>query len=102
MSSTIENLATRFGSGRAVKRVEDASLLVGKGQFVDNVLVADQAHVAFLRSPYAHARILSVDASAALAMPGVVAVFSGADLVQAGVKSLSQPLPFPRPDGKPG
>ena len=98
-SNTIENLATRFGSGRAVKRVEDASLLVGKGLFVDNVLVAEQAHVAFLRSPYAHARIVAVDVAAAEAMPGVLAVYTGARLVAAGVKPMPGPAGFKRADG---
>ncbi len=89
MSSTIENLATRFGSGRAVRRVEDASLLVGKGRFVDNVLVAEQAHVAFLRSPYAHARITAIETAAAAALrhDGVWAVITGED-----VRKLSDPF----------
>ena len=47
--STTENHAQRFGSGQAVKRVEDAALLVGRGQFTDNVLLPDQAHIALDR-----------------------------------------------------
>ena len=63
---TISNPAAgRFGSGRAVKRVEDAALLAGKGLFVDNVAVDGQSYIAFQRSPYAHARIVSIDADAA-------------------------------------
>lgn len=100
MSST-ENHAVRFGSGQAVKRVEDASLLVGKGQFTDNVSVADPTYIAFLRSPYAHARILSIDVSAAAAMPGVLAVYTGAQLADAGVKAMPPPAGFQRADGKP-
>ncbi|MES2634794.1 MAG: xanthine dehydrogenase family protein molybdopterin-binding subunit [Pseudomonadota bacterium] len=100
MSAPIE--ATRFGSGKTVRRIEDPALVTGKGRYTDDITLPNQAHIAFVRSPYAHARINSVDTRAAADMPGVVAVFSGADLVQAGVKPLSQPLPFPRPDGKPG
>ncbi len=99
--STTENHAVRFGSGQAVKRVEDASLLVGQGQFTDNVLVADQTYIAFLRSPYAHARIASIDVSAAAAMPGVLAVYTGAQLADAGVKAMPPPAGFQRADRTP-
>jgi carbon-monoxide dehydrogenase large subunit len=59
-SSVAGSSAGRFGSGRAVKRVEDAALLAGHGQFVDNVAVDGQCHVAFQRSPHAHARIVAI------------------------------------------
>ena len=103
MSTTTvnENHAVRFGSGQAVKRVEDALLLVGKGQFTDNVLVANQAHIAFLRSPYAHARIKSIDVSGATAMPDVLAVYTGAQLAEAGVKAMAPPAGFQRAGGLP-
>ena len=99
--STPENHAARFGSGQAVKRVEDATLLVGQGQFADNVRVADQTHIAFLRSPYAHARIRSIDVSAAAATPDVLAVYTGAQLAAAGVKPMPGPAGFQRADGTP-
>jgi carbon-monoxide dehydrogenase large subunit len=91
----------RFGSGQAVKRVEDASLLVGRGQFADNVPVEGAVHIAFLRSPYAHARVVSVDVTAAASMPGVLAVYSGAQLVAAGVKPMPIVAGFVRADGGP-
>jgi carbon-monoxide dehydrogenase large subunit len=94
--------AGRYGSGHTVRRVEDPALVAGRGRFTDDVALPGQTHIVFIRSPYAHARIASIDVSGALASPGVVAAFTGADLVKAGVKSLTQPLPFPRPDGKPG
>lgn len=94
--------ASRFGSGQTVRRIEDPALVAGRGQFTDDVSLPGQTHMIFVRSPYAHARIVSVDVGSALAMPGVLATFSGADLVQGGVKAISAPLPFPRPDGKPG
>ena len=66
--------------GRRVKRNEDPRLLTGQGLFVDDVHLPGMLHVAFLRSPYAHARIASIDVSAALQREGVIAVFTAADL----------------------
>ncbi len=92
----------RFGSGREVRRIEDAGLLAGAGRFTDDVSLPGQTYVSFLRSPHAHARIVSIDATAAASMPGVVAVLTGADLVAAGVKPLPVEPMFQRPDGSPG
>jgi aerobic carbon-monoxide dehydrogenase large subunit len=91
----------RFGSGQAVRRLEDQSLLIGAGCFADDVTPPDCAHVAFLRSPHPHARIASIDTGAAKAMPGVVAVFTGEDLVRAGVKPIPNSPDFKRADGSP-
>jgi carbon-monoxide dehydrogenase large subunit len=91
----------RFGSGQSVRRMEDDALLVGAGQFTADVMPQGQAQLVFLRSPYPHARILSVNKGDAESMPGVLAVVSGADLAGNGVK----PIPgggFQRADGKPG
>ncbi|HMA35123.1 MAG TPA: xanthine dehydrogenase family protein molybdopterin-binding subunit [Chloroflexia bacterium] len=66
--------------GARVKRNEDPRLLTGRAQFVDDVHLPDLAHVAFKRSDYAHARLLNVDVAAARAMPGVIAVYTAADL----------------------
>ena len=93
--------ATRFGSGQAVRRVEDPALVQGRGQFADDVSLPGQTWLAFLRSDRAHARILGVDTAAAAAMPGVVAVFTGADLAAAGVKPIALPPGFKWPDGSP-
>src|SRR5688500_2191800 len=65
--------------GRPVPVKEDARLVAGRGRFLDDVAPARGLHVAMLRSPHAHARIVSIDASAALALPGVAAVVTGAD-----------------------
>ena len=89
----------RFGSGQKVRRVEDQALLEGAGQFTDDVAPAGVTHLVFLRSPHAHAKILSVDTAPALAIPGVIAVTTGADLLAAGVKPLVTAMPFKRPDG---
>ncbi len=66
--------------GARVTRLEDASLLTGNGRFVDDILVANALAASFVRSPYAHARVRSIDTAAALAVPGVVAVLTAADL----------------------
>jgi len=65
--------------GRARRRKEDARLLTGRTQWTDNLRPPGTLHVAFLRSPMAHARVTRVDVAGARAMPGVVAAFSGAD-----------------------
>ena len=66
--------------GRRMPRREDAELLTGRGRFIGDLGRPGMVHAVFLRSPYPHARILSVDTSRALAMPGVHAVLTGADL----------------------
>jgi aerobic carbon-monoxide dehydrogenase large subunit len=91
----------RFGSGRSVPRVEDDALLKGQGVFADDVSVAGQLVVHFLRSPHPHARIAALDVEAARAMPGVIRVVTGADLVAAGVKPLPNSSDFKRIDGRP-
>jgi aerobic carbon-monoxide dehydrogenase large subunit len=63
--------------GTPVKRREDPKLMTGSAQFIDDIHLPETLHLAVVRSPYAHARILSIDSSAAEAMPGVVAVLTG-------------------------
>src|SRR5260370_34781753 len=65
--------------GRPRLRKEDARLVTGKTTWTDNLVLPGMLHMAFVRSPYAHAKITSVDVSAARQLPGVVAAFSGAD-----------------------
>jgi aerobic carbon-monoxide dehydrogenase large subunit len=93
--------AGRFGSGQAVRRIEDDALLAGHGRYTDDIRVDGQAQVAFSRSPYPHARILSIDTAAAAAMPGVRLVVTGADLVAAGIDALPGAAGFVRADGSP-
>jgi aerobic carbon-monoxide dehydrogenase large subunit len=66
--------------GQPVKRFEDPKLVTGHGSFVDDITLPDMLHAAVLRSPYAHARIRSVDVSSARNLPGVVAILSGSDI----------------------
>jgi carbon-monoxide dehydrogenase large subunit len=73
------------GIGQPVRRKEDFRLLTGRGRFADDVLPPGAAHAVLARSPHAHARIAAIDKRAALAMPGVLAVLSGADYVAEGL-----------------
>ena len=68
------------GIGAAVRRKEDQRFVTGKGHYTDDVNRPGQCHAYFLRSPHAHARIKSIDSKAAAAMPGVLAVLTGAEL----------------------
>ena len=73
------------GYGKSVRRKEDPRFLQGKGTYIDDVVLPDMLHMDIVRSPYAHARILKIDPSAALATPGVLAVITGKDLEAAGL-----------------
>ncbi|MEY2687057.1 MAG: hypothetical protein RL375_1255, partial [Pseudomonadota bacterium] len=104
MNSTVTpptGVATRFGSGQAVRRIEDPALITGQGCYTDDLRPAGLVHLVFVRSTHAHARLLSIDTSAALASPGVLAVYTGEQLQQAGVKPMTTAVPFRRPDGTP-
>ena len=72
----------QFGIGQPVRRVEDRRFITGHGNYVDDISRLRQAHAFMLRSPHAHARITGIDAAAALAAPGVIAVFTGEDLAR--------------------
>src|SRR6476646_10315356 len=78
--------------GKPIKRTEDPRFITGEGNYLDDIKLASMTHLAILRSPYAHANIRSVDISAAKAMPGVLAVFVGADIPW-------NPLPMAWPAG---
>src|SRR5665213_1790779 len=85
--------------GQSVLRKEDARFLTGSGQYTDDVTLLRQTHAVFVRSPHAHAKIRSVDTSAAKAAPGVLAVFTAADLT--GVNGLPCGWLITGTDGKP-
>ena len=72
------------GMGHRMKRKEDPRFIQGKGNYVDDVKLPRMVHMDIVRSPYAHAKILKIDASEALKMPGVLAVITGEDLRKAG------------------
>ena len=88
-----------FGKAQYIKRVEDDRLLTGTGGFTDNLSRPNQAHVVLVRSPHAHAKILKIDASAAKKAPGVVAVYTWADMEKEGVGNFAFPAMFPAADG---
>jgi carbon-monoxide dehydrogenase large subunit len=78
--------------GSPVKRTEDPRFITGKGRYLDDIKLQGMVHMAILRSPYAHAKITSIDTSAAKARPGVIAVIVGADIPY-------NPLPMAWPAG---
>jgi len=79
-------MATARLFGASIKRREDPRFITGKGNYTDDVKLPGMTYAAFVRSPHAHARIRNIDTAAARAVPGVVAIFTGADM--SGVNSL--------------
>ena len=73
-------IAAQRYTGASVKRSEDPRILTGGGRYVDDIKLPGMLHAAFVRTPLAHGAVLAVDAAAARALPGVVAVFTGADM----------------------
>ena len=91
----------QFGIGQAVQREEDPRLLRGHGEFVADVSRPRMAYGYVLRSPHAHAKIRGIDTRAAQQMPGVLAVYTSADLKADGIGTLKVRMPRKRPDGAP-
>jgi carbon-monoxide dehydrogenase large subunit len=89
---------TSFGGGYK-GRLEDERMLKGRGRYVSDWNLPGQASGHFLRSDRPHAKILSIDTSAALAMPGVIAVITGKELADAGLKPIPAAAPFKWRDG---
>src|SRR5512139_3486574 len=82
--------------GQRVKRREDPRLIQGRATYVDDIKIAGMQHLAFKRSEIAHGRITSIDTSAAQAMEGVEAVFTGADIAKfIGPMPIATPFPAP-------
>lgn len=102
-------LAVKSGIGDALPRLEDARLLTGGGCYSDDFRLDGQAYGVVLRSPQAHARIVDIDAAQARAMPGVLAILTGADIVADGLQlvphipqAMSPPdIKLPNIDGSP-
>ncbi|HEV7268448.1 MAG TPA: xanthine dehydrogenase family protein molybdopterin-binding subunit [Falsiroseomonas sp.] len=91
----------KFGLSQSVRRVEDPRLLTGRGRYTDDIGMPGQAHGIVLRSPHAHARITAIDTAPAKAVPGVLAVITGADLKAAGLGELPCMIPLKNRDGSP-
>jgi carbon-monoxide dehydrogenase large subunit len=94
-------MKTQFGVGQPVTRFEDPRLLRGEGCFIHDLAVPGMAHVAYVRSPHARARIAGVNAAAALALPGVLGVFTVEDLERDGLGTTAPTLKRTRADGRP-
>jgi len=91
----------KFGIGQSVRRGEDDRFLTGQGQYIGDLVLPGQAHAHVLRSPHAHARIERIETSAAAALPGVVAVLTGADYRAAGHKPVPCAAKVDNIDGSP-
>ncbi len=74
----------KFGAGQSIRRTEDSRLLTGKGRYTDDMQLPNMAYGVTVRSPYGHADILNIDIAAARDMPGVLAVYTAADLASYG------------------
>jgi carbon-monoxide dehydrogenase large subunit len=85
----------RFGSGREALRSEDDALLLGRARFTDDIDLPGQAFAAFARAQLAHGDIRGIDASRARAMPGVLAVYTGADLAREGLGAIPPAVVLP-------
>jgi len=93
--------ATNMTIGMSARRPEDHRLVRGQGRYTDDISLAGQAYGVAVRSPFAHGEIRAIDPSAALAMPGVLAVYTAADLDAAGYKSLPMLIDLNSRDGTP-
>lgn len=91
----------KFGVGQPVARTEDPMLVRGAGAYTDDLAAPGALHAVFLRSQHAHGLLRAVDAGAARAMPGVAAIYDGAQLAAAGYAGLKCMLPLTNADGAP-
>ena len=91
----------KFAVGQSVRRVEDPRLVQGLGRYSDDVNLSRQAWAVLVRSPHAHARIRGIDGRAALAAPGVLAVYTADDLAADNVGNLPTDRNRKRRDGSP-
>jgi len=91
-----------YGIGQPVRREEDPRLLRGKGKYVDDVKLPGEARGYVLRSPHAHAKVVSIDCGKARQSPGVLAVLTAEDVKKRGLGTLRPALPRKRRDGSPG
>lgn len=78
----------KYGTGQAIRRIEDQRFLTGTGRYTDDIVMPGQAYIQFFRSPFAHGTIRDLDVSEALKAPGVLAVYTAEDLSGAGIKDL--------------
>src|SRR5580693_5509251 len=91
----------KFGIGQPVPRQEDPTLLKGQGRYTDDMNLPNQAYAVIVRSQVAHGVLKGIDTAEAKAMPGVLGVWTGADLNAAGYGPLKTLIPVPNRDGSP-
>ncbi|RVT97941.1 xanthine dehydrogenase family protein molybdopterin-binding subunit [Rhodovarius crocodyli] len=91
----------KFGLSQSLRRIEDPRLLIGGGRYTDDIALPGQSFGYVLRSPHAHARIAAIDTAAAAAMPGVLAIVTGAELAAEGVGEVPCVIPMKNRDGSP-
>ncbi len=102
MNDVLDSSPTmKFGVGQPIRRLEDVRLLTGKGRYQDDQTFHRQTWCVFVRSPHAHARILSIDTEAASRAPGVVAVYTGTDYANDGLSMPKANMPRKKRDGSP-
>jgi carbon-monoxide dehydrogenase large subunit len=101
--SSLENAIAlqKYGVGQPVRRKEDDTLVRGKGKYTDDFNLPGQAFAWIVRSPHAHGTIKSIDTAAAKAMPGVLGVWTGADMASANYNPFTCGLPLKNRDGSP-
>ena len=100
---SVENAiaAQKYGIGQPVTRKEDDTLVRGKGKYTDDLSLPGQAHAVIVRSTYPHGVLKSVDTAEAKAMPGVLGIWTGEDMVAAGYGNFVSRMPLKSKDGTP-
>jgi carbon-monoxide dehydrogenase large subunit len=97
----MNDIPLNFGIGQPVLRTEDPRLLTGRGDYTDDYSVSGQVFARFVRSQTANAALLSIDTTDALKMPGVLAIFTSADLRKDGIGDIPSNMPMKNRDGSP-
>ena len=87
-------MGENVGIGASLRRKEDLRFITGKGNYVADIKLPDMTVMVLLRSQHAHAHLRAIDTSAAKALPGVLAIYTGADMKQYG--TIQSGLPFPK------
>ncbi len=101
INDAMDPALVKFAVGQGVTRKEDPTLLRGEGRYTDDINVAGQAHAVMVRSRYGHGTIRSISVDAARKLPGVLGVYTAADLDAAGFKPLQSPFSATNRDGTP-
>jgi aerobic carbon-monoxide dehydrogenase large subunit len=101
MNDAVQLPHLKFGIGQPVHRKEDPRLVRGHGRYADDIALPGQAFARVVRSAHAHGRLRGIDTSAALELPGVLAVYTAADFARAGYGAIVCKLPLKNADGSP-